>query len=97
MTTADDKRYRGDVPGPAAVAAVGGAIAVAFVGSALVTPRYVIYERAFGFSQVTLVASVSSLLIASVLFAALVAVFALIGLFIETSAERVGRLIQRAR
>src|SRR3954470_23597679 len=37
-----------------AVAAVASVIAVAFMGSVIVTPLYPLYQRAFGFSEVTL-------------------------------------------
>jgi MFS family permease len=40
--------------GPAAVWAVAAMIGVAFAGSTLVTPLYVIYKQEFGFSQITL-------------------------------------------
>lgn len=39
---------------PATLATVAGLIGVLFAGSTVVTPLYVIYERQFGFSQVTL-------------------------------------------
>jgi MFS family permease len=40
--------------GTAAIAAVATMVGVSFAGSTLVTPLYVIYEQAFGFSKITL-------------------------------------------
>ena len=45
---------RRELTGSAAVATVAAMIGVAFAGSTLVTPLYVIYKEEFGFSQITL-------------------------------------------
>src|SRR5689334_10156619 len=45
---------RRELPGAAAIATVAAMIGVAFAGSTLVTPLYVIYKQEFGFSQITL-------------------------------------------
>ncbi|MGI8526189.1 MAG: MFS transporter [Pseudolabrys sp.] len=42
------------VTGTAAIVAVAAMIGVSFAGSTLVTPLYIIYEQAFGFSKITL-------------------------------------------
>src|SRR5687768_10661423 len=41
-------------PEPAAIAAVATLIGVAFAGSTVITPLYVLFEGAFGFSKITL-------------------------------------------
>ncbi|TIT48663.1 MAG: MFS transporter, partial [Mesorhizobium sp.] len=43
-----------ELGGRAAMAAVAAMIAVLFAGSTVLTPLYVIYKQAFGFSQITL-------------------------------------------
>ena len=43
-----------ELGGGAAIAAVAAMIAVLFAGSTALTPLYVIYKQAFGFSQITL-------------------------------------------
>jgi len=45
---------RHELTGDGAVFAISAAIAVMFMGSTLVTPLYVLYQQAFGFSEVTL-------------------------------------------
>jgi hypothetical protein len=52
MTMMRLKRH--DLTGEGAVFATSGAIAVMFMGSTLVTPLYVLYQRDFGFSELTL-------------------------------------------
>src|SRR5437016_4425454 len=43
-----------ELTGNGAVFAISAAIAVMFMGSTLVTPLYVLYQREFGFSELTL-------------------------------------------
>ena len=55
MTSYADTTTRGhDLGGSAAMAAVAAMIAVLFAGSTALTPLYIIYKQAFGFSQITL-------------------------------------------
>ncbi len=59
MTSADTsghERLRGspELSGTAATAAVAALIGVLFAGSTIVTPLYIMYKHAFGFSQITL-------------------------------------------
>lgn len=54
MTTSIEQRRDGFVVGKAATAAIGAMIAIAFMGSTLVTPLYVLYRRTFGFSELML-------------------------------------------
>src|SRR5690242_6669765 len=44
----------GGFAGRTAIAAASGLIALVFMGSTIVTPLYVVYQRRFGFSEVTL-------------------------------------------
>jgi MFS family permease len=48
------RQFRSELTGRAAVAVVGVLLGLAFMGSTLVTPLYVIYEKTFGFSQLVL-------------------------------------------
>jgi len=52
MTTMRLKRR--ELTSSGAVFSTSAAIAVMFMGSTLVTPLYVLYQQAFGFSEVTL-------------------------------------------
>jgi len=54
MLMAIEKDRRGNIAGNAAIAIVAALLGVAFMGSTLLTPLYVIYEQAFGFSRITL-------------------------------------------
>ena len=53
MTTQAETMTR-DNGGTAAMTAVAAMIAVLFAGSTVLTPLYIIYKQAFGFSQITL-------------------------------------------
>ena len=55
MTTYADTVTRGhDLGGGAAMTAIAAMIAALFAGSTVLTPLYIIYKQAFGFSQITL-------------------------------------------
>jgi MFS family permease len=52
--SASELSKTGAFTGTAAVAIVAAMIGVTFAGSTLVTPLYIVYEQAFGFSKITL-------------------------------------------
>lgn len=56
MTSADTSRPHGRIAlsGSAAIAVVAAMIGMLFGGSTLVTPLYIMYKQAFGFSQISL-------------------------------------------
>ena len=56
MTSADTPQRRGRIAlsGTAATAVVATMIGMLFAGSTLVTPLYIMYKQAFGFSQISL-------------------------------------------
>jgi len=54
MVASIEQRRSGFLVGRAATVAIGAMIAIAFMGSSLVTPLYVLYRQTFGFSELML-------------------------------------------